>query len=124
MMEALCIEELLLFQQEQDELMVAILACSEVLEEQKRQRAVEADRSKSRKHRFWVHPIWQGRSQLGSYNTLIRELTLDGEKFKEFFRLKKEQFTQVLSCIEEDLVKISRVREVICPRQRLALCIR
>ena len=66
--------------------------------------------------------LHQGHEQLGAYNTLVRELTLDDQKFKEFC-LDKTQFARVLSCVKEDLVKFNHARQVICPQQRLAICI-
>ncbi len=77
-----------------------------------------------RKHRFWVHSIWQKRSELGAYHTLVRELSLDDEKFREFFRLNKVQFGEVLASVECDLSKFCRSREVISARERLAIGIR
>ena len=80
--------------------------------------------SKKRKHRLWVHGIIKKRNQCGEYNHLVQELQLDGEKFKQYFRLSREQFAQVLFYVEADLVKYCMSREVISPRQRLAICLR
>lgn len=79
-----------------------------------------------RKHRWWVHSIITNRIQQGAYHNLVSELTLhdDGKKFKEYFRLTREQFAEVLFYVKEDLVKHCMSREVICPRQRLAICVR
>ena len=103
--------------------MIAIVATARVVEEQKRKAAEKAENAPC-KHRFWVHKLWQGRSQLGAYHTLVHELSLDEEKFEEFFRLSRTQFAQVLACFKPDLSKCSRVREVISPHQRLADTIR
>ena len=65
--------------------MISIVTTALVLEEQKRKAAKNA----LGKHRFSVHKLWQGGPQLGAYHTLIRELTLDEEKFKELFRLNR-----------------------------------
>ena len=64
----------------------------------------------------WVHKLLSARSEFEAYNTLMKELSVDGEKFQEFFQLNSTQFAQVLSCVEEDLVKVNQVRDVICPR--------
>lgn len=77
-----------------------------------------------RKHRWWVHDIIRNRILQGAYHNLVKELQLDGEKFQQYFRLTREQFAQVLFYVEKDLVKHCRSREVICPRQRLAICLR
>ena len=39
-----------------------------------------------RQHRWWVHPINQGRRQHGAYNHLVRELLFDGERFQQYVR--------------------------------------
>ena len=77
-----------------------------------------------RRHRWWVHAILQKRHTFGLYYHLVRELQLDEEKFKEFFRLNREQFKRVLFAVEEKLVKHCRNREVLCPRERLSICLR
>ena len=77
-----------------------------------------------RKHRWWVHSLLEKRKEQGAYYNLVQELSLDGDKFQQYFRVTREQFTQVLFYVGEDLVKYSRCREVICPRQRLAICLR
>ncbi|KAJ8018466.1 hypothetical protein HOLleu_43531 [Holothuria leucospilota] len=79
---------------------------------------------KFRKHRWWVHRLLRNRRRYGAYYTLVNELRFDDEKFKQYFRLTRNQFAQVLELVEKDLVKHCRSREVICPRQRLAICIR
>ena len=83
---------------------------------------------KRRNHRWWVHDIIRNRLQQGAYHNLFKELKFDEEKFHQYFRLTREQFAQVLSYVEEDLSKHCRSREVICPvicpRQRLAICLR
>ena len=81
-------------------------------------------KNKRRKHRWWVHSILKRRKEQGAYQHLVRELQEDGERFQQYFRLTREQFAQVLFLVGEDLVKHSRCREVICPRERLAICLR
>ena len=76
-----------------------------------------------RKHRWWVHDIIKNWLQQGAYHNLVKELQFDEEKFQQYFRLTGEQFDQVLCYVEEDLSKHCRSREVICPRQRLAICL-
>ena len=81
-----------LFQKEQDELMIGIIACSQMITEQRRDDATISHRLAPRRHRFRVHQLWQGRSELEAYHKLVRELSLDEEKFKEFFQLNRTQF--------------------------------
>ena len=81
------------------------------------------NRRKKRTHRWWVHEILQKRHEDGAYYRLVKDLQLHDDQFKRYFRLTREQFNQVLHHIEESLIKESRTREAICPRQRLAICL-
>ena len=124
-------DELAIRMLQQDELMMLILTISsQILQDEASGRkpdqveTVPIVKKTTRKHRYWVHSLWQKRSELGAYNNLVWELSLDDEKFKEFFRLNKIQFAEILTSVEADLVKFCHSREVICPRQRLAVAIR
>ncbi|KAL8565422.1 hypothetical protein ACOMHN_029115 [Nucella lapillus] len=77
-----------------------------------------------RRHRWWVHAILEKRRQYGTYHHLVQELQLDGERFQQYFRLSREQFSQVLFLIRDTLIKDNRIRDVISPRERLAICLR
>ncbi|KAL8605254.1 hypothetical protein ACOMHN_031195 [Nucella lapillus] len=44
--------------------------------------------------------------------------------FQQYFRLSREQFSQVLFLIGDTLIKDNRIRDVISPRERLAVCLR
>ncbi|KAL8582017.1 hypothetical protein ACOMHN_027998 [Nucella lapillus] len=78
---------------------------------------------KQRRHRWWVHAILEKRRQYGTYHHLVQELQLDGEMFQQYFRLSREQFSQVLFLIGDTLIKDNRIRDVISPRERLAVCL-
>lgn len=79
---------------------------------------------KRRKIRYWEHEIVKKRKQKGVFCTLImKELYDDEHKFIQYFRLNREQFAQVLHFIGGDLEKRCRTREVISPRERLAICL-
>ena len=58
-------------------------------------------RKNKRKHRWWVHSIIKKKLQQGSFHNLVREMEMhpSGEKFKEYFRLNREQFDEVLSYV-------------------------
>ncbi|KAL8602270.1 hypothetical protein ACOMHN_022783 [Nucella lapillus] len=77
-----------------------------------------------RRHRWWVHDILEKRRQYGTYHHLVQELQLDGERFQQYFRLSREQFSQVLFLIRDTLIKDNRIRDVISPRERLVICLR
>ena len=51
---------------------------------------------------IWVHPINLRRREQGAYNNLVRQL-YDEEKFVQYFRLNREQFSQVLHFIGDAL---------------------
>lgn len=81
--------------------------------------------SKKRKRRHWVHSTLQKRKQLGEFHTLINELDADAERFKQYFRVSREQFEIILSNIQEDITKQTTYwREPIGARERLAICLR
>ena len=67
-------------------------------------------RKNKSKHRWWVHSmikkIYHNLYMEMEVN-LFREMEvhLSGEKFKEYLRLNREQFVEVLSYVEEDLKK-------------------
>jgi len=90
-------------------LTIIVGATNQVLEDRKR------------KHRWWVQDITKQRSEYGAYAHLIRDLQEDEEIFKKYFRLSREQFAQVLFYVGADLVKHCVSREVISPRERLAM---
>ena len=81
-------------------------------------------RKRQRQHRFWVHPSLRGREQHGTYGHLVRELSLDAERFHQYFRMSEDQFGHLLGMMEEGLTKRCLSREAISPRQRLAICLR
>ena len=81
-------------------------------------------RGRRRKHRWWVHGILKNRKKHGCFYHLIQELHSDAEQFHDYFRMSKDQFHQLLELVGPYLKKHSRMREVISPRERLAICIR
>ena len=62
-------------------------------------------RERKRRHRWWIHPIIERRSEFGVYHHLVRELELDGELFQQYFRLTRVQFAEVLEFVEEEITK-------------------
>ena len=80
---------------------------------------------KKRQHRWWVHPINRKRKRDGTYYHLVKEdLMKYGEKFREYFRLTREQFDQLHHLLEPLITKQSMTQEAIGSRERLALCLR
>ena len=82
-------------------------------------------RRKRRRRRFWVHPIIQKRQKYGEFHHLVRELESHPDKFKEYFRMTKQQFDSVVELIQDDIKKQdTNWRKAITPRERLAICLR
>ena len=101
------------FMLQQDEVIIAMLA-HELFTKPK----------KKRKHRWWIHEVLLRRRQQGAYHNLVSELKFDEGKYQQYFRLTMEEFREVLNVVQEDLQKHCLSREVICPEQRLAICLR
>lgn len=71
--------------------------------------------------------MFERRREEGFFNLLIaRHLQHDNEKFRQFFRLNKEQFYFILSFIDKDLKKNSTnaVKNPISPEEKLAVTLR
>ncbi|KAG8286960.1 hypothetical protein J6590_048018 [Homalodisca vitripennis] len=66
----------------------------------------------------WTHQTFK----FGEYHHLIHDLKLDDNRFKTYFRLNKDEFEEVLSIIDEDILKKdTNCRKAINSRERLAL---
>ena len=74
-----------------------------------------------RKHRFWVHDIIQKRLQQGAFHHLVRELSLDKDKFHEYFRMSPELLETVLAYVGPRISRRTVIRAPIDAKQRLAL---
>ena len=81
-------------------------------------------KKKRKNRRFWVHPINLHRREREVFHSLMPNLYDDEEKFVRYFRVNREQFAQILHYVSPDICKKDRTREVLCPRQRLAICLR
>ena len=78
-----------------------------------------------RRRRFWIHPTIQRRQKLGEYHRLIKELESDDERFKQYFRMTKQQFYDILHLIENDIVKkMTTFRRPIGAAERLAITLK
>ncbi len=88
-------------------------------------RQVRQQKVPKTKRRFWVHQILQARGIYGAYHHLVPDLEKDPVKFKEYFRMSKEEFYFVL---ERVAPLISRedtfMRKALSARERLAITIR
>jgi hypothetical protein len=52
-----------------------------------------------KKKRTWVHKCFRNRKSEGEYWMLYKELTDDGMKFYQYFRMSKHQFSYLLHTI-------------------------
>lgn len=57
-------------------------------------------RQKRRAHRWWVHPILQNRQELGEFHHLFPELLKYPDKFRNYFRMTKSEFYELLDLIK------------------------
>ncbi|KAL2086466.1 hypothetical protein ACEWY4_017525 [Coilia grayii] len=83
-------------------------------------------RRQGRTRRMWVNKYVKLRESLGEFHRLVGELRLnDGEDFREYFRLSRCQFDDLLHRIGPRLTKTNtRFRKCIGPAERLAICLR
>ena len=59
-----------------------------------------------KKHeRKWVHEVNMKRREFSEFHHLMKQLRQDEGKFKEYFRMSRNQFEQLLSPIKDDIEK-------------------
>uniref|UniRef100_A0A915DGU2 Uncharacterized protein n=1 Tax=Ditylenchus dipsaci TaxID=166011 RepID=A0A915DGU2_9BILA len=73
--------------------------------------------------RYWVHPLWRNRPELGAYFALLPQLKVNPDKFFDYMRMNPEVFATLLRVLNEKLTKYS-IRTPICAEERLMLTIR
>ncbi|XP_028410737.1 protein ALP1-like [Dendronephthya gigantea] len=75
--------------------------------------------------RFWVRPIFQKRTQLSEFFTLVKELREeDHEGYFNYFRMLPDQFDYLHSLVKPLIQKSSKNRDSIGADERLALTLR
>ncbi|KAH3715664.1 hypothetical protein DPMN_058376 [Dreissena polymorpha] len=79
---------------------------------------------RKRRHRYWTRAIIRKRQTYGTYYHLVRELELNDEEFRTYYCLRRRQFGDVLSVVEEQLNRRSTSRQTISAEKRLAICLR
>ena len=108
------IEEVEMESEEEEDNNILVLAAASLLEV----------KQKDRSHRFWVHPLMEKREDHGAYYTLVKELGQNPDKFQQYFRLTKEQFSYLEKIVSPYLVKKNHSRKAIEPKHRLAITLR
>ena len=83
-------------------------------------------RKQKRKRSMWVKYYLADRYRYGEFHRLVGELRLnDGEDFREYFRVSRCQFDEILHRVGPRITKANtRFRKSICPAERLAICLR
>ena len=72
----------------------------------------------------WVHHINTKRHDHREYHRLVQELQLGEYRFHQYFRMTREQFSQILYLMEPHIAKQdTQLREAISARERLAIYI-
>ena len=73
----------------------------------------------------WVHPINNERETFGEFQHLYKELRMDEDRFKTYFRMSVSSFEYVLGLVKDDILKQNTAfRDAISPEKRLALTLR
>ena len=82
-------------------------------------------KSKQRKKRsVWVKPWLQRRNKLGVYRTLLQELRMEAEEYKQFLRMSPELFDELLILVKPEIEKETTIlRDPIPSALKLAATI-
>ena len=81
---------------------------------------------RKRKRKIWTKPWLLKRNELGFYNNLLAEFRLEDEDwYKNYLRMSANDFDELLSLVNDDLVKQNtHLRDSIPAAIKLALTIR
>lgn len=81
-------------------------------------------KTKKRKNpRYWLSSHIRCRETTGEFSTLFYEL--NDESFKNYYRVTRQQFEDILTLIYDDIRKMDTTyRKAITPKERLAVCLR
>ena len=86
---------------------------------------LEEERKKKITRRYWVRKIFQERKTKGEFHLLIKDLKLfDNEYFFKYFRMSPNKFEELLALVAPLITKECKVREPICPAERLCVTLR
>ncbi|CAH2018118.1 unnamed protein product [Acanthoscelides obtectus] len=78
----------------------------------------------TKKKRHWVHPLWQKNKKFGIFNVYKKDLNLDDQKFKLFYRMKKETFSKLLTKLRPMLQKNTNFRKCVSPEESVLITLR
>ena len=87
---------------------------------------LNAQTLQKKKRHYWVHPLWQKNKKFGIFNNVYqKDLKLDDEKFKLFYRMKKATFCKLLTKLRPMLQKKdTNFRKCVSPEERLLVTLR
>lgn len=78
---------------------------------------------KRKKRTTWIHPLLAVKTRY--YDNLFAELTNDDLKFFNYFRMSKDSFDELLSCLKPSIQKQDTyMRQAINPCERLGITLR
>lgn len=76
---------------------------------------------RKRDRRWWKRPAFQRQSELSEFEQLVPHLEdNDPEMFFRYLRMTPERFGELLSLVEQDLIKFSQ-RQSVTPKERLTM---
>lgn len=80
---------------------------------------------KKKQRSFWIHPLFVDNILHSPASVTTEQLTLNPEKFKEFYRMSQESFNLLLEMVGPRIEKQdTHYREAIAPRERLLITLR
>ncbi|XP_069615712.1 uncharacterized protein [Ranitomeya imitator] len=80
---------------------------------------------RTRRRRFWQHPIIELRESRGAYYTLYGELNADPDKFLEYTRMLQDSFRDLLDRVQGAIRRQdTQLRRAIPPEERLLVKLR
>jgi hypothetical protein len=82
-------------------------------------------RRRSKRQRFWVHPVLENVERRGAYRVLPSELMQHPDKSTGYYRMSKQTFQDLLSLVSPAIEKEdTNYRCAICPAERLLITLR
>lgn len=80
-------------------------------------------KQRSNSKRFWINPYFEKRLSCGSYN-VMKDME-DEEKFRSFYRMKRETFQELVKLVGPAIKKKdTNYRRAVCVEERLLITLR
>jgi len=95
-------------------LLAIIVALSNIIEKGK----------KHKRKRFWISELCQNRQDFGAFYNVYPIILNDPTMFRNYCRMSKEQFEDLLILIAPIIIKQDAIRTPISPEERLLLTLR